>query len=281
MSLPLQTTVPLTFAILAAGATAHCQQPCTERGDRQQVREIDLHTAYLDAPIGRARQITIIGALAGPDGGRGEIVLDPNTCRLDEYGDPAGCTRIAPARIPVQFQLLRPADPRRDQPLLYRIAGDGLPHEFFLVVPLGEAGAYRLVLRDDRQQTVRVVTLESQQQEQPVDRTPAGRPDGDGLGRAEYFALQVPGNVVIVAEGQFPTAGYKAFFRRSAIAIFPPEFSLVWIPPAGPAADVITPFRESTHFKAVEPVETVTVHDADGRHEIKVVQAPEPRSGIQ
>lgn len=280
MGLNLRTAASLALALFTAPGTAHFQEPPARRSDRQQVREIDLRTAYLDSPIGRARQIAIIGTLAGPDGGRGEIVLDPNTCRLDEYGDPVECTAIAPQRVRVQFQLLKPADPQRNQPLLYRIAGDGLPRELFLVAPLHDPGNYRLVARD-QQQTVRVVTLEQQQKEQPVDRTPAGRPDRDQLGKAEYFALQVPGNVVIVAEGKFPSAGYKGFFRRSAIAIFPPEFSFVWVPPDGPAAQVVTPFRESTYFKAVEPVETVTVHDADGRHEIKVMQVPEPRSGIQ
>lgn len=281
MSLHVRTVLPLALVTLVVTHALRSEEPAPRRGDRPEVREIDLRTAYLDAPIGRARQITIVGTLAGPDRGRGELILDPNTCRLDEYGDPADCTRIAPARIPVRFQLLKPADPQREQPLLYRIAGDGLPHEFFLVVPLGEKGAYRLVVRDDQQQTIRVVTLEQQHKEHSVDRTPAGRPDRGRLGKADYFALQVPGNVVIVAEGEFPSAGYKAFFRRSAIAIFPPEFSFVWVPPDGPAAQVITPFRESTYFKAVEPVETVTVHDADGRHEVKVVQVPEPRSGIQ
>lgn len=280
MSLRFWIAVALSLAALPSASRGEADQLAAPRDGEAETREIDLRTAYLEPPIGRARQIRISGALAGPNGGRGEILLDPNTCGLDEYGDPAECTRIAPRRARVQFQLLKPADPERDRPLLYRVAGDGLSHEMFLVVPLREGGHYRLVVRE-QQRTIRVVTLEQQQKEQPVDRTPAGRPDRDRLGKAEYFALQVPGSVVIIAEGQFPSAGYEAFFRRSAIAIFPPEFSLVWVPPEGPAAQVITPFREATWFKAVEPVEAVTVHDADGRHEIKVVEVPEPRSGVR
>lgn len=244
-------------------------------------REIALQTAYLDHPLAGARHVAVTGTVGGPDGGAGEITLDPNTCRLDEYGDRMGCTRRAVRRVPARFQLLKPADPARGRPLLYRIAAEGLPEELFLVVPVRDGGAYRLIARD-RNATSRVVTLEKQTAKETEMAPRPAEPAGEGRpGKATYHAQQVPGAVIITAEGDYPSAGYESFFRQSAIAVFPPEFSFVWAPPDGPAAQVITPFRTSTYFKAVEPVESVTIHDAEGRHTVEVTQVPEPRSGIQ
>ena len=245
-----------------------------------KVREISLQSAYLEQPLDGARFIGLAGTL-GADGGGGEISLDPNTCRLDEFGNPTGCTRRAVRRLPVRFQLLKPADPAQGQPLLYRIAAEGLDAEFFLVAPARKSGSYRLVARD-RGATSRVVTLEQQtSQEKEMAPKPAEAAGRNRPGKARYYAQQVPGAVIITAEGEFPAAGYKALFRQSAIAVFPPEFSFVWVPPDGPSAQVITPFRASTWFKAVEPVESVTIHDAGGRQPVEVTPVPEPASGLE
>src|SRR4029079_6895715 len=57
--------------------------------------------------------------------------------------------------------------------------------------------------------------------------------------------------------------------------IYPPQFILRQIPPTGPVTQVLTPFVIWVMFGAHEPVETVTVIDADGEHEIKVEQTPD------
>ena len=97
-------------------------------------------------------------------------------------------------------------------------------------------------------------------------------PGGSELGRASYRAEQVPGAVIIFAMGWHPTAGYVDFFEKSPLRIFPPQFILRTIPP-GMAPQVLTPFAIWVMFGASDPIETVTVHDADGAHEIKVEQA--------
>lgn len=266
--------------LLLAGSIVVVWPAQAAQPDDAAPRDISLKTAYLDPPLHGAHLIALSGTLGGPRGGVGELVLDPNTCRLDEYGEPTDCTRRALHRVPVRFQLLKPADPPRGQPLLYRIAADGLHGELYLAAPARPDGPYRLVARD-RGATSRVVTLErSNPKEKKMDSQPAERARRGRPGKATYFAQQVPGAVIITAEGEFPSAGFKSFFRQSAIAVFPPEFSFVWVPPDGPAAQVITPFRTSTYFKAVDPVESVTVHDAEGRHVVEVTQVPEPASGI-
>ncbi|HKV36254.1 MAG TPA: hypothetical protein VJP89_18090 [Pyrinomonadaceae bacterium] len=100
-------------------------------------------------------------------------------------------------------------------------------------------------------------------------------PNGSELGRATYSAQQVPGAVIIFAMGCHPTSGYIDFFEQSPMRIFPPQFIFRTIPPTGIVLPVLTPFSIWVMFEASEPVETVTVHDADGAHEIKVEQVPD------
>lgn len=97
-------------------------------------------------------------------------------------------------------------------------------------------------------------------------------PGGSQLGRASYRAEQVEDKVIIFAMGWHPTPGYDDFFEQSPIDIFPPQFILRTIPPTGIVLQVLTPFVIWVMFGATEPVDTVTVHDADGAHEIKVEQ---------
>ena len=94
------------------------------------------------------------------------------------------------------------------------------------------------------------------------------------LAKADHLtASQIPGRVVIKASGSKPTPGHEVRFEESPLTVFPPEFSLVLIPPTGIVNQVITPFEVDTFFAATERVETVKVTDAVGRHEVLVDQA--------
>ena len=97
-------------------------------------------------------------------------------------------------------------------------------------------------------------------------------PGGIDLGRASYQAQQAHDAVVIFAFGCHPTPGYTDFFEESPIDVFPPQFIFRSIPPCVIVPQVVTPFAIWVMFGASEPVKTVTVHDADGAHEITVEQ---------
>lgn len=92
---------------------------------------------------------------------------------------------------------------------------------------------------------------------------------------ASYRAQQVPGAVLIFADGIHPTSGYTVFFELSPIDVFPPEFILWHVKPSGIVLPVITPFTEYTSFQTSNKVEVVTVHDADGKHKVPVEQVPD------
>jgi hypothetical protein len=88
-----------------------------------------------------------------------------------------------------------------------------------------------------------------------------------------FTASQTPGDVIVKANGEAPTAGYQVKLVQSPREIFPPEFSLQWKKPEGMVAQVVTPFEVSASFKAGAVVETVTVTDAAGPHTVNVDQA--------
>jgi hypothetical protein len=95
---------------------------------------------------------------------------------------------------------------------------------------------------------------------------------GSDLGRAGYRAEQARDAVIIFAFGWHPTPGYTDFFEQSPIDVFPPEFIFRSIPPGGMVPQVLTPFAIWMMFGASEPIKTVTIHDADGPHEVPVEQ---------
>ena len=100
-------------------------------------------------------------------------------------------------------------------------------------------------------------------------------PTSVALCSAEYRAQQVPGAVLIFADGIHATSGYQVFFEQLPIEIFPPEFSLWHVAPSGIVLEVLTPFTTYTSFKSSGKIERVVVHDADGRHEVEVEQVPD------
>lgn len=94
-------------------------------------------------------------------------------------------------------------------------------------------------------------------------------------GDVAYRANQVPGGVIIIAEGTHGTPGYDVFFEQSPIDIFPPEFILKHRKPDGIVIQLETPFTAVTSFETTEKIEEIAVHDAQGRHRIKVDQTPD------
>jgi hypothetical protein len=106
-------------------------------------------------------------------------------------------------------------------------------------------------------------------------------PGGRDLGRASYHAIQSRDTVIIFAFGSHPTPGYTDFFEQSPIEIFPPEFIFHSIPPGVPVPQVLAPFAIWVMFGATDPVKNVTVHDADGAHEVPVEQVSKTQAANQ
>lgn len=88
--------------------------------------------------------------------------------------------------------------------------------------------------------------------------------------RTRIRAFRAGDYVLIVAEGELPTPGFRVDITQSLILIFPPQFNLLRCPLPGIAPQVITPFlyAESVRFPADQPV--ITVHHADGADRVDI-----------
>jgi hypothetical protein len=91
----------------------------------------------------------------------------------------------------------------------------------------------------------------------------------------KYRANQIHNEVVLIAEGNHGTPGYDVFFEKSPLRIFPPIFILKHQKPEGNAIQLETPFTTEISFESAEPIEEVTVFDAEGERRIKVDQTPD------
>jgi len=92
------------------------------------------------------------------------------------------------------------------------------------------------------------------------------------LCQGAYSAIQFKGKVYIFGNGVHSTAGYRTYFEKAKIAIWPPRFSLMCVKPSDVAAQVLSPFTSQASFVAGEPVEFVIVTDSNGKQTIKVTQ---------
>lgn len=99
-----------------------------------------------DAPPGRKFTLSVNGWL-GEESVLGQLVVDPNVCQLNEFGDRTSCTRIASRTYDVALTRLRIPDPAHLDRKVFAVTGQGLPEDLVLVVyPYGD----RMYLKHDR-----------------------------------------------------------------------------------------------------------------------------------
>ncbi len=117
-------------------------------------RTILVQTVRLTEPLGGFRKLTLLGV----PGGEGTLVLDPNRCTTDLFGDDDECTEIALKTRRVSLPVLKIADPHGRA--LHLVAGAGLDGSLYLVTPGTSADrTYRFVYDSDAGR--KVVTAES------------------------------------------------------------------------------------------------------------------------
>lgn len=92
------------------------------------------------------------------------------------------------------------------------------------------------------------------------------------LGRGDYRAFQIGPIVEVVAIGE-TQGNVRVKLAASAIAVFPPEYALLFFTPEIVLPAQI-PFVVSASFRASEPVGKIVIRDADGRHDVPVDQSP-------
>lgn len=231
---------------------------------------IAVATVYLQEPIEHFHQITLIGIL----GDMGKIWLDPNRCKVTEFGDAENCTELEPAERRVRIVRNSASDPNGRQ--LYTIRG-ALLNPLNLVVPFDGVEPFRLMYNDRGPLAPRLITLERLIWGEGHEFGAAG--SRVGYCAANCTAQQFPDySAMITAQGWHPTTGYKVFFEELT-QFYPPEFKLLHIKPGGVVSQIPIPFAVQTYFAACNRLQTVAVHDANGRHDLPVKQASEDTRG--
>ena len=92
------------------------------------------------------------------------------------------------------------------------------------------------------------------------------------LSKGSYKAIQIQNTVHLFANGMNSTPGHKNYFEKAENEISPPQFSLMVERPAGMVTQVMTPFSAHTSFTSRNPLESITITDRDGQHEVEILQ---------
>jgi len=79
--------------------------------------------------------------------GQGTLVIDPNNCSLNPWGDREGCTRIAPRTINVQTVRMRTEDPANHGRVLHVMSSEAFERESANLIEYPKADLWYIVHR--------------------------------------------------------------------------------------------------------------------------------------
>ena len=93
-------------------------------------------------------------------------------------------------------------------------------------------------------------------------------------GIGTYYAYQIGSFIDLIATGMTTHSNTEVKLVRSAIAVFPPEYILMFSSPefALPAAK---PFTVTASFLSKQSIGKLIVWDKEGKHEVAVTQSPQ------
>jgi hypothetical protein len=92
----------------------------------------------------------------------------------------------------------------------------------------------------------------------------------DLAARTQIRAFRIDQLLLLVAEGELPTPGFRVDIQQDPRRIFPPQFTLLRCVLPGIFPQVITPFRHAETVRFPADQATVTVHHADGADEVAI-----------
>lgn len=96
--------------------------------------------------------------------------------------------------------------------------------------------------------------------------------------RTRIRAFRARQHVLIIAEGELPTAGFDVHITQSPVEISPAQFTVTCHPHRGIPHQHVTAYRETTTVRFPEDQPTVTVHHAEGTDQVDIEQCGEDLS---
>lgn len=107
--------------------------------------ELDLVSMYLNPPVSRAHGIALRLSPEVQGTRKGQLLLDPNHCGLDVWGDRDKCTRMAIHVMEVQTTRMRTYDETGRGRVLHRVSSPELHDEQLSLIEYPAAGLWYLV----------------------------------------------------------------------------------------------------------------------------------------
>jgi len=127
------------FSVVPLLAALACARQGTVPPQPPGPVSLQLESLYLDDGlqvgtniIARTVSLTLEGS--SDEALEGTLLLDPNACSLDAFGDPEICTLIAVSGIEVDLDHLTLTDPTGRMRRIYAVRGRGLPPDLRMIV---------------------------------------------------------------------------------------------------------------------------------------------------
>ncbi|MEZ4296645.1 MAG: hypothetical protein R3B70_16885 [Polyangiaceae bacterium] len=143
----------MRLAMAARGGAGEMNVGVTSpSGRRAWKSHLRLESAYLSSalelgpgePGAHAVELSVDGWL-GQEALRGQLVIDPNACDVNDFGDRVARTRLPARSYSIALTRLRAEDPAHEGRRLYAITGKGLPEGLTLVLhPWGDRVCLKL-----------------------------------------------------------------------------------------------------------------------------------------
>lgn len=143
------TVRPLVVAAVAAAAVFTTAAPAIQTGNTAGRPALEIASAYLSPPVtvgDRSIRGVVFRGEITDTGGSGTLILDPNGCSLNEFGDRVECSLIGFPDRKVTLARVRVDDPLKQGRRLYSVTGEKVPAKTTLVTPGGAGGDYRLLI---------------------------------------------------------------------------------------------------------------------------------------
>ncbi|MGD9126911.1 MAG: hypothetical protein PVH19_05980, partial [Planctomycetia bacterium] len=128
------------------------------RSEKSDKCHVSLRSTYLAKPIEGFRQLSLVADLHDSNS-KGRMVLNPNSCTLNHFGDREVCTLLQPTERTVSLHRTRTADPQGMNRQLWLVKGAPLKGTLYLVVSKDSKSSHRLVYQSRNGERV-VITME-------------------------------------------------------------------------------------------------------------------------
>lgn len=152
-----------------------------------ETRALALESLYLNQPVLGAHRLRLTLKPVSLGHQKGLLLLDPNRCTLDLWGDPQGCTKIAVRTVDVEATAMRTLDTHQHGRMHHALHLSGAPETQVQLIEYARVGLWYLVHQTQEAGAAVVPLFPTAWFAQPTSPT-LGEPVHLKVGEAAVFA---------------------------------------------------------------------------------------------